>query len=263
MILAKDPPDAQSFQNFWTAMTVLASLLTGFLGGWATLRAANPRRQLAYWMPATTRLLHTSDSVGDLVVMRGGQTLRHPHVLDVRLMNRGRRDVASSHFDSGTPIRLDVGAPIVEVLDVVSQPDWLHTPTTAVDDTAVTIAPGLIAKGQTIRCSVLVDGPAPRLTCQASLIDVTIQEKRETSRQNAVIANAVSYMLLSLGAILLLLPTLESWVEPWYYDRFGYYLFFDYSIPTVIALAMLAFVLWRAMNEWSRRRRARQQPGQN
>ncbi|GHC73071.1 hypothetical protein [Streptomyces cinnamoneus] len=259
MILATTDPDPQ---NFWTALTVLASLLTGFLGGWATLRAANPRRQLAYWMPAATRLLHTSDSVGDLVVMRGGQTLRHPHVLDVRLMNRGRRDVASSHFDSGTPIRLNVGAPIVEVLDVASQPGWLHTPTTAVDDTALTIAPGLIAKGQTIHFSVLVDGPAPRLTCQASLIDVTVQEKRETNRQSVVISNAYLYLVPGLATILLLFA-LAPWVEPWFAQAPIYYLFFDYGVVLVIGLVLLTFVLWGAVNEWSRRRRVRREPSRN
>ncbi|WP_030573288.1 LexA family protein [Streptomyces aureocirculatus] len=154
----------------------MAGLITGFFGGWATLRAANPKRQLAYWMPTTMPILNASNSVGDLLVMRGGQALRDPHALDVKLMNRGRRDVASSHFDRSLPILLDVGAPIVELLTTTSQPDSRHMPTVIVDDTALKITPGLIGRGQTISFSLLVDGPIPRLTCQASLIDAGIHD---------------------------------------------------------------------------------------
>ncbi|MFI0980748.1 hypothetical protein ACH4SP_27525 [Streptomyces sp. NPDC021093] len=246
MILAEQDPDPE---NFWIALTVLTSLLTGFLGGWATLRAANPRRQLAYWMPAATRLLHTSDVVGDLVVTRGGQTLRHPHVLDVRLMNRGRRDVASSHFDNGMPIRLDVGAPIVEILGVTSEPDSLHTPTSAVEGTAVTITPSLIAKGQTICFSVLADGPTPRLTCQASLIDVTVQERRDPNRQHGRdistgIAIGASFGLAGV-VFLLYLTTFVSLgpVEE----------LFELSIPLITLLAGGAFLMWLRRRRPTRR----------
>ncbi|MEU2854580.1 hypothetical protein [Streptomyces syringium] len=219
------------------ALALLGSLLTGFLGGWATLRAANPRRQLAYWMPAATRLLHTSDSVGDLVVMRGGQTLRHPHVLDVRLVNRGRRDVASSHFDSGTPVRLDVGAPIVEILEVTSEPDSLHTPAVAVDDTAITIAPGLIAKGQTIRFSLLVDGPAPRLTCQASLIDVTVQERRDPSRQQHRLPwmGIATVVYIALAVLLLLFQAFTAQLDE---------AISEFCIAVVILLGIVLSTLW-------------------
>jgi hypothetical protein len=170
--------------------------------------------------------------------------------------------VASSHFDSGMPIRLDVGAPIVEILGITCRPDSLHTPTAAVNDTAVTLAPGLIAKGQTIHFSILVDGPSPRLTCQASLIDVTVQERRDPVQQSHVASRVLTFVMLGGGLVVLLLSGLLSW---WFTQgqrvHLSYLYFLNFSTLLSI-LAILAFVSWRAKTTWSSRRRASRPPNQ-
>jgi len=239
-------------QGLGTLLTLVAGLITGFFGGWATLRAANPKRLLAYWMPRTMPILNASDSVGDLLVMRGGQALRNPHVLDVRLTNCGRRDVASSHFDGDLPILLDVGAPVVEILGITSQPTSLHVPTVVVDDTALKIAPGLIATGQTISFSLLVDGPAPTLSCRASLVDVTVQEKREPTRQQSrsdqlALVKGIKITVLAL-AVITFLQVLTDLATP------------ALSVvgPGAIALFLIAAItIWELARVWARRRRAR------
>lgn len=245
-------------QSLGTALTLVAGLITGFFGGWATLRAANPKRQLVYWMPTAMPILNTSDSVGDLLVMRGGQALRNPHVLDVRLTNSGRRDIASSHFDGELPIVLDVGVPLVEILGITSQPTSLHTPTVIADDTALKVTPGLIARGQTIHFSLLVDGPAPSLSCQASLIDVTVQEKREPNRQQRrsdrhSLVIGVKITVLTL-AFLTFLQVMSDWATP----------AFSVVGPGAIALILIAtIIVWELARTWSRWRRARRSTRQD
>ncbi|MFD7975379.1 hypothetical protein [Streptomyces sp. NPDC059071] len=116
----------------------------------------------------------------------------------------------------------------------------LRTPTTAVEDTAVTITPGLIARGQTIHFSVLVDGPAPRLTCQASLIDVTVQERRDPSRQHGRDIG----MGIAIGAYLVLtalvfLVYLTAFVPLGPVEEL-----FEFSVPLIILLVSGAFIRW-------------------
>lgn len=254
MTLAKHWYEAESLA---TALTLMAGLITGFFGGWATLRAANPKRQLAYWMPTITPILHTSDSVGDLLVMRGGQALRDPHVLDVKLMNRGRRDVASSHFDRDLPILLDVGAPIVELLGITSRPASLHTATVVVEGTALKIAPGLIARGQTISFSLLVDGPTPRVSCQASLIDVTVQERRDSTGPQRLVS--VSSLATGLGISLLGLVLL-SFLQA----TDGRRVPFTYGQGIVLLILIAAIAAWKAARSWARRRQSPlNPPGRN
>lgn len=210
MMLAED-------QTVESALTLLVGLVTGALGSWATLRAANPKRRLAYWMATVSPILNASHAAGELLVMRGGQALRDPHVLDIRLTNSGRRDIASSHFDSQLPIQLDVGAPIVEILGITLEPASLHMPTVVMDGAALKIAPGLIARGQTLSFSLLVDGPTPCLSCRASLIDVTIHERRDANRQPG--PSYVKTALVGLG-IGVLVPFVAFWAGALWYGDF-------------------------------------------
>ncbi|WP_159053441.1 hypothetical protein [Streptomyces regalis] len=173
-------------------------------------------------------------------------------------MNSGRRDVASSHFDGDLPILLDVGAPIVEILGITSQPTSLHVPAVVIDDTAVKIAPGLIARGQTISFSLLVDGPAPTLSCRASLVDVTVQEKREPTRQQSpgdqlALVKGIKITVLAL-AVLTFLQALTDLATP-ALSMVG---------PGAIALALIvAITVWELARMWARRRRARRSTRQD
>ncbi|MEV8318406.1 hypothetical protein AB0Q95_30025 [Streptomyces sp. NPDC059900] len=234
--------------TLWAALAVFGGLTTGFFAGWATLRAANPKRQLDYWMSAKTNLLKAADGAGSsLEVHHAGGTLTDPHVLQIKMINKGRRDISSDHYDGGLPIRLDVGVQIVELLKLASEPSSLHLPTGTIDGTALKIGPSLIAKRQTITSSVLVDGSGPEITCRASLQDVDVREGRDHARRQTAVTAGGTVLGLGLSVVLALVAPLTM-VAAWR--------------PTM-GLVVLGIVTagiwagaggWWAATSWSRRR---------
>ncbi|WP_147312425.1 hypothetical protein [Thermomonospora umbrina] len=137
-------------------------------------RAQFPKRRLMYWRRSVTPLLTAPAGVrGDVELRHKGRVLERPYAVDVILAGRGRRDVPSSAFDGG-PLRLDVGAPIVEVLQVIDDPKCsTPTPRVRVDGSALLVGPDLIGRRQRIVFSLLVED-RPTLTCRSPLIDVPV-----------------------------------------------------------------------------------------
>lgn len=161
--------------TFWAAATAFVAVAGIASTTWATLRAANPKRRLSYSM-GYTRLLasNSSRAHGALQVSHGGTGLSNPHFVRLRLTNTSRRDISSSVFDQGTPIRMDIGVPILEILDTTSRPSANAVPPTAISGSALLIGPGRIGHGQSLSYLVLIDGPNPQLTCQHALNDVDV-----------------------------------------------------------------------------------------
>jgi hypothetical protein len=148
--------------TLWAVLAVVASLVVGvptFLVTWA------PRQRLLYGAAPATRLLTTGTSLDNLEIRHRGRPLANPHLLDVTLTNRGRRDIPSSAFDQGRPLVFDVGAAILEVLQVRCDPMSALTPPTRHYGNALMIGPELISRSETITISLLVDGDHPGLTC--------------------------------------------------------------------------------------------------
>ncbi|MFE1030003.1 hypothetical protein ACFW5I_36685 [Streptomyces sp. NPDC058818] len=157
----------------WSA----ASVLVGLLAVWATLRAANPKRHLAYTMRSIAPLIPSSGPLRDGLAMNlNGIALQDPHVLQFELANWGRRDIPSSAFDSGMPIRIDLGCDVVSILETASKPSHAVPPAVSADGQSILVGPGLIARGQRITITVLADGPRPELTAHVALIDVRVRQ---------------------------------------------------------------------------------------
>jgi len=164
--------------TFWTAAGVMIALLVGA----ASIRVAYivgfPRRRLLYAMPTVGAMLTAPAGVrGDLELRHRGKVLTAPGVVEVWLVSRGRKDIPSSAYDSRKPLRLDVGAGIVEVLHVTSDPPSIPKPKVTVEDTSLAIGPSLIGKRQKITFTLLTDGGRPHLTCESTLIDVQVREQ--------------------------------------------------------------------------------------
>ncbi|MGV4988642.1 hypothetical protein ACVB8X_43270 [Streptomyces sp. NRAIS4] len=164
--------------TFWAAAAVVAAIVVGACTIWATFKVANPKRRLDYALLSVTSLLQGSTSLHGVVeVTRAGTALADPQVIKVGLANRGRRDVPSSAFDSGQPIKIDVGVPIVDILDMMSKPAHHQLPSITSTGSTVLIGPGLISRNQSITISLLADGQQPAVSCQASLIDVDVSDR--------------------------------------------------------------------------------------
>jgi hypothetical protein len=105
-----------------------------------------------------------------------GKPLADPQVLTVQLFSRSRKDIPNDAYNDGQSLRLDMGARIVEILQITSIPETLPAPSVTADGTALAIGPSLIGKRQEIAITVLADGRMPSLTCRSPLIDVQVEE---------------------------------------------------------------------------------------
>ncbi|MEV6107517.1 hypothetical protein AB0M28_22845 [Streptomyces sp. NPDC051940] len=159
--------------TFWTAVAVLTSAMIGVGAMWATLRAAHPKRRIAYDIEATAIESPHHALGGILELRRDGVTLSNPHIVRVDIKNTGRRDIASSSFDNSSPIRIGVGAPVLDVLNTGSTPVETQAPAYEVVGHELHIKPGRIGKGALATYTLLVNG-APRTSFASPLIDVQI-----------------------------------------------------------------------------------------
>jgi hypothetical protein len=162
--------------TFWTAAGVVAGLIALPVSAWVAFRVAHPKRSVTYRLRSSAYLLHGFRHVrGSMQVSLNGEALAGPHVLLVELRNEGRRDVLSEMYEAGQPIRLHVGAPVLELLGASSEPAGLRPPVVVVAGSELRIGPSLISRGQRISFTVLVDGPQPRLDCHAALAGVDVR----------------------------------------------------------------------------------------
>lgn len=183
---------------FWTVSGVVIVLLVGTVGMWVTYLTSRSRLELVYDVVNVT-----SEYVGeDLKSVRRYQPLAEPLVLQIRLANRQRKDVASTSFDQARPIVIDVGIPIVTLLDRsattqtsrgVSRPGVIASRPPLVivlDRTALKIGPCLIGALYEERITILADGTAPRLYCQSPVLNVKLQRRRDSTQKGSPIDTA-------------------------------------------------------------------------
>ncbi|WP_031513676.1 hypothetical protein [Streptomyces sp. NRRL F-5123] len=149
--------------DFWQfAVTTVVALALGALGALATVRASNPKRRLVYRTLANTSLFVASHSATSaLMVTHGITPVLRPRVIELELKNGGRKDITLDQFHAGAPIKYDLGADIVAVLDVSTEPTGSTPPVVEVDPASrnsLTVKPFLLARKQVVRISILVDG---------------------------------------------------------------------------------------------------------
>lgn len=161
--------------TFWAGAGAVAVAASTAAVVWVTWAVGSQRRRLFYGMRAAASLLTAPYGVrSDLELRHRGILLRDPSVLTVQLVTRGRKDISSDDYDGRQPLCLDVGARIIEILQVTSEPAVLRVPNVTADGTSLRIGPALIGKRHEITITVLTDGGTPFLTCKSSLIDVQV-----------------------------------------------------------------------------------------
>src|ERR1019366_7292766 len=170
--------------TFWASAGVVVAVLAAVAVVWVTLTAGFPRRRLYFGLRAAAPLLAAPAGIrGGLELRHRGAGLADPRVVTVELVSRGRKDIPSEAYDDRQPLVLDVGARIVEVLQVTSGPGILPVPRITPDGAALKIGPGLIGRRQEITINILTDGGQPSLACRSPLIDVQVRQRTEGSPQ--------------------------------------------------------------------------------
>ncbi|MFC8343266.1 hypothetical protein [Streptomyces sp. NPDC057280] len=154
------------------AAGVVATVVVGWLGIWAVLHVAHPRRRLTYTVTYAPLVPGVHD--GSLVISHNGTPLADPHMVTVTLTNPGRRDIASSAFDRGEPFRIRLAVPYAKLTKTASEPSDAQAPPARVRDAELRIGPGRLGSGTTVTYQVLVD-TVPTHECRHSLLDVQVQ----------------------------------------------------------------------------------------
>jgi hypothetical protein len=181
-----------------SAVGIVVAVIAGYL----TWKTIPPKRQLSLSLTTARLLTNAAGSVGSeirIVHTRLGD-LRSPSVVWISLVNTGRADVASSHFDSGQPLRLDLGTPILQRLEPVSEggAPGSQPPSVAVQNSTILVGPGRIARKQRVIYAVLVDAEA-RLEIQKNpLIDVNVVISVARFRRRLLPSLIVGLLLFSI-----------------------------------------------------------------
>jgi hypothetical protein len=161
--------------TFWTAAGAVAVLVTGAIATYVTFTLANPVRRLECSM-STAPLLQGSaqEMPGTLQITWKGEELNDPHILEVTLTSRGRRDIAKEDFDQALEFR--VGAKILAVLRSASGPNATVFRAVDFEDDLLKVGPGLIRRHQSIRFTLLAVGHNPELSSSAAAVrDVDVK----------------------------------------------------------------------------------------
>ncbi|WP_089316993.1 hypothetical protein [Actinomadura mexicana] len=200
--------------TFWTATGVVVTLLVGLGTGAVTYLTRFARQRLDYGLRTVAPLLTAPDGVrDDLELRHRGVKLERPYLTEVVLAGRGRRDIPRSAFDNGAPIRLNLGAAIVELLQVKTTDSASSTPPppVATDAEALLIGPGLIGRRQRITLSVLVEGE-PDLSCEAPLPNARVRSRSVDPIDPVDRAADLLRLTLAAGLLIFLMVTGASWL---------------------------------------------------
>jgi hypothetical protein len=229
--------------TFWAGAAAIVSLVGIIVLGWITWRAANPkRRQLWYSLSTVTPLETTGtgiqsgdpnpawltpDEVRILAAIGDSDRPRkslyryrykgshwvpfHLARVDIQLVSNGRLDIPRSAFDDNQPLQMDVGAPIVKLVSVLTSPNQAKPPLET-DGSMLFVGPCLIGRHETIVINLLVEGVPLLGPLHPSPENVDIRQGRppESSRAISITLGFLGLTLTAAATTLLLIAYNEA-----------------------------------------------------
>jgi hypothetical protein len=161
----------------WGFVGVVVAVVVGGAGIWAAFRAATPKMRLRYHLKMVTPLMaaRSLDS-NSLSVTLDGEKLADPYIAIIVLGFDGRQDIPEDAFSKGRPLELDLGFPVLSVLETAYDPEDAPIPVLAAAGTRLQVGPDLLHRGSTLSVAVLVDGGKPTLRSpERTLVDVRME----------------------------------------------------------------------------------------
>lgn len=171
-------------------VTAIGSVLAGIGAVWVVL-LAGPTYRLRYGPLESTKLPDGLWRVG------------------IYVSSRGRRDIRRDAFDEGKPVELDIGVPIQRLVQTWNSRVDVRIVNARVEGTCLLVGPGLINRRQDLRFTVIADEKPTRLTCKASLIDVSVREQELGPRGRSWVATFVAVAIF-FGTAYLVLSIVRS-----------------------------------------------------
>jgi hypothetical protein len=160
---------------FWMAAAVVVALVVGVGTVWIGWRGSNPKRGLRFGAEAIPLLEPMEGARTAIEVRYSGRAVDDAHLVKLTLINTGRRDIPSTAFDQDAPLRLNTTVPLLEVLDIKTQPATAAPPDVTIDGTELRIGPSRIGRRQRIHIVALAEG-TPRCSLVHALVDVAVEE---------------------------------------------------------------------------------------
>jgi hypothetical protein len=163
------------FAVAWGVAAAIVAFLSSLLGIVSYVVNVAGRRRINYRMSFCASLVRSV--VPGLHVSYEGEELGDPHVLGIELAYRGRGDISGGSFEEGQPFRINVGVPLIGVIETDFTPAAKPLPGVEASGNEIRIGPGLVRSGQVLRLSVLADGAGGRLSHESPLADVRVRQR--------------------------------------------------------------------------------------
>jgi hypothetical protein len=178
-------------------------LLVAVAGAYFAYLTIQPRGRLEVRSTATALVTrHEAPGIAERLTIQHSEhgALANPVLVKVALSNLGRNDIGPSHFVSDQSLRLDLGAPILEKLEIVSNRPGQVLPEVRASSGELEIMPGLISRGQEVVIACLIDGTSKVRVAQRALRDVDLTGRAPERRDPRVPLVVGSVCLLLFGA---------------------------------------------------------------
>jgi hypothetical protein len=183
------------------AVTILLAIGTTAIGWWNI----RPKRLILVDVPqtGTPLCIEGPHSWPDAIRDPERGDLESLYIVKVDLRTKGRWDIASTSFDRGLPLILDVGVPIL-AMKILQAKGTPHL-NVEVAGTELSIGPGLVRRRREWIFTLLTNEAATRFVCVNPLIDVDIRTAAEQRRRRqvtlAITLPLYLFILFALGQL--------------------------------------------------------------
>jgi hypothetical protein len=141
--------------SFWADMLALGCIVATVV----MARLALPRRSLSCIVVSRSRLIDAPQAMqDDLKVSYQDDLLNNPYVVALEIANTGRSAIPTKSFDDDRSLQLNFTSPILKILSIEYEPTSAPKPTITATASVIELKPGLIAKHEVIRASLLMEG---------------------------------------------------------------------------------------------------------
>ena len=188
--------------------TGLGLIMASVAAWFAWRQLLPPKRELVLsTLPPVSFLVRTPVVLG-LEVSRNGEPIEMPFISIVTVENTGSHDITGESFDMGEPIRIELGADVVEVLEVSAEPTRGTQFPVSHAGSQIALGPGLLSRHQKLVIQLLTSGePSDRALPSRvthDLIDVDVAFRdASTSRSPSrrVLLSSIAQGLVFAGVL--------------------------------------------------------------